>query len=287
MNTAFNVKNNIRVGENAYVFYKENPKITNNVEGNEVNNTGWMQPIIPAYDIKGGFGGDRGNELGNSSSPVAERVRAKDNKGYNWDVIGNVWAEVDFLRHFTIRTSFGGNIDNYHWFTHGYHTYENKENNGSNSYQEEAGHSTNWTWTNTLAYNNVFAEKHALKVLVGYEASAYTFRNVGGTRLGYFSDDPNYLSLSSGSPTGQTNYSNYSKQTIASVLARVDYAFNDRFFLGLNGRIDQASVLPPDTRQGNFGSVSAGWIITQEEFMKGVTWLNTLKLRGSWVFLDQ
>jgi len=281
MNTSFVVKNNIRVGENAYLFYKENPRITNQAEGNEITQTAWLHPIVPAYDIKGGFGGNRGNELGNSGSPLASRVRAKDNKGYNWAMQGNVWAEVDFLQHFMARTSFGGNIDNYTFFSHGYHTYENKENNASNSYSEAAGHATNWTWTNTLGYNNVFG-KHSVKVLAGMEAATFTGREVGGNRLSYFSDDPNYLSLSTGGPDGQTNYSWYYKTTLYSLLGRIDYAYNDEFYLGLNGRRDQASVLSEATRTGYFGSASLGWTVTREDFMKNINWLSTLKIRGSY-----
>ncbi len=282
INTTFNVKNNIRVGENAYLFFKENPRVTNNVEGNEVNTTGWEQPIIPVYDIKGGFAGNRGNELGNSSSPVANRARAKDNHGYNWDIQGNVWAEVDFLRHFMARTSFGGNIDNYAGFYHSFHEYENKENNSTNTYDEYAGHGSNWTWSSTLNYSNIFAQKHAVKLLVGIESAEYRGREVGGHRQDYFSDDPNYLNLSNGSPTGETNYSWFSKARLYSLLARIDYAYNDEIFVGLNGRRDQSSVLGPETRTGYFGSVSAGWLITRENFMKSIGWLNSLKIRGSY-----
>ncbi|HMH34361.1 MAG TPA: SusC/RagA family TonB-linked outer membrane protein, partial [Puia sp.] len=284
-NTVFNVKNNIRIGENAYIFYKTNPRIGNNNEGNEVNGTAWMQPIIPVYDIKGGFGGTSGSELGNSGSPVASRVRAKDNYGYNWDMQGNVFAEVDFLKHFTARSQFGGQTDNYYYNGYGYHTYENAENNGSNSLNEGAGFGTNWTFTNTLAYNNVFAENHSLKILVGYESFKSAYRNMNGTRLGYFTDDPNYRSLTNGGPVGQSVYSYYGHTGIASVLAKVDYAYKDKYLLGLNGRRDGASVLTEKFRNGLFGSVSVGWVVSQEDFMRDVTWMNNLKIRGSWGIL--
>ena len=281
MNTSFNIKNHIRVGENAYLFYKENPRITNNVEGNDVLNTAWEQPIVPVYDINGGFAGTRGNELGNSQNPIANRTRSKDNRGYDWVMQGNVWAEVDLFRHFTVRTSFGGNLDNYSFFYHGYHTYENKENNGSNSYGEGSGHYGSWTYTNTVNYTQLFG-KHSVKVLAGIESAQFFNREVGGNRLGYFSDDPNYLSLSTGSPTGQTNYSFSGKSTLYSVLGRVDYGYNDEFLVSLTGRRDESSVLGPDSRIGYFGSASVGWIITQEQFMKSITWLNSLKIRGSY-----
>ncbi len=284
VNTLFAVKNNVRIGENIYILFKQNPQITQNTEGNEVTNTAWMQPIIPAYDIGGGFGGTAGAQLGNSGSPVAQRVRATYNNDYEWQVTGDVFAEFDFLKHFTIKTLFGGNFDNYYNYTHGFHTYENAENSVSNAYQENAGYNSTWNWTNTLQYSNIFAEKHNLKVLVGYELFQTRSRYMNGSRIQYFSDDPNYVNLNTGGG-GITNYSQYSSIRIASFLAKLDYAFNDRYLVGLNYRNDGASVFGSHSRYGDFGSVSVGWVVTQEEFMKSATFLNNLKLRGSYGIL--
>ncbi len=282
VNTTFNVKNNIRVGESVYLFYKTNPRIGNNQEGNAVNNTAWEQPIIPLYDAGGGFGGTNGSELGNSSSPLANQVRSKDNKNNDWVIQGNVFAEIDFLKHFTARTLFGGNLDNNYGFYHNYQTYENKENGTNNSYGEYSNYYSNYNFTNTLSYNNIFASNHSVKVLVGYEAIQQKGRGLSGNRIGYFSDDPNYLNLNTGSNTGQSNGSFAYLSTGTAILGKIDYAYKDKYLLGLNGRRDGNSVFGPEARYGNFYSVSAGWVVTGEEFMKSVTFLNSLKLRGSY-----
>lgn len=282
INTNFNVANHVHIGENAYVLYKQNPRIGNNQEGNPVNTTAWEQPIIPVYDAGGGFGGTAGSQLGNSQSPIAVQTRAKDNQDNDWQVTGDVYVAVDFAKHFTVKTLFGGNFDNYYYFSHSYHTYENAENNGSNGYQENAGYNSTWNWTNTLSYKNIFAGKHNLTVLVGYESSQSRNRYLNGNRINYFSDDPNYLSLATGAPIGQQNYSQYSSIRIASFLAKLDYAFNDRYLLGVNFRNDGASVFGPASKYGNFGSVSAGWVVSREDFMSGVTFIDNLKFRGSW-----
>ena len=285
INTVFNVKNNIRVGENLYVFYKDNPRIGNNGEGNEVNTTGWEQPIIPLLNDGGGFGGTAGSGLGNSSSPYAARVRAKDNKGLDWQMQGNVFAEVDFLRHFTAKTLFGGNLDNYYGFSHSYRSYENAENSASNGYNEYSGYNSNWNFSNTLSYTNVFARNHSVKVLAGYEALQYRGRNIFGNRINYFSDDPAYLNLSTGSNTGQSNGSGSYSIHGTALLAKVDYAFRDKYLLGLNGRRDGNSVFGPKSRYGNFWSVSAGWVLSEENFMKDITFINNVKIRGSYGIL--
>ena len=281
-NTSWNIKDNIRIGENLQLFYKDNPRIGNNERGNAVNNTAWEQPIIPVYDAGGGFGGTAGSNLGNSSNPVANQVRAKDNVNHNWQIQGNVFAEVDFAKNFTARTVFGGNLDNYYGFYHNYRNYENAENPASNGYGEYSGYNNNWNFTNTLSYANVFKQDHSIKLMAGYEALKVQGRQVGGSRVNYFSDDVNYLSLNTGSPIGQNNYSNLYKTTTNSILAKVDYAFRDKYLVGLNGRRDGSSVFGPNTKFGNFWSASAAWVISNEDFFKNVKFINTLKLRGSY-----
>lgn len=285
VNTSWNIKNNFRIGENLTIFYRDNPRIGNNQEGNDINNTAWEQPIIPVLDAGGGFGGTAGSQLGNSSNPYANRMRAKDNKNYNWQIQGNVYAEVDFAKHFTAKTVFGGRIDNYYGFYHNYRSYENAENGASNGYGEYGGYNNNYNWTNTLNYSNVFRENHSVKLMAGYEMLKVAGRQVGGSRVNYFSDNTDYLSLNTGSPIGQNNYSNYYKQTGTSILAKIDYAYKDKYLIGLNGRRDGSSVFGPDQRYGNFWSASAGWMISQEDFFKNVKGINSLKLRGSYGIL--
>ncbi len=281
INTVFNVKNNIRIGENAYLFYKDNPQIGLNQE-NDINQVYRMQPIIPVFDIKGGFGSSRGTGLGNSRTPYGARTRAADDKGNTWDITGNVFGEVDFLKHFTARTQFGGTIDNGYYYNYQFHQYENAENNGSNGFSENAFFNRTWQWTNTLTYSNVFAQKHSVKALFGSEALSFYGRGVGGQRLGYFTDAVDYRNLSNGSPTGQTNYSYAYQSTLFSYIAQIDYGYDDKYFVGLRGRRDQASVFGPDNRTGYFPAVSAAWRVSREKFMSGVSWINELKIKGSW-----
>ncbi|HLZ86054.1 MAG TPA: SusC/RagA family TonB-linked outer membrane protein, partial [Puia sp.] len=280
INTTFNVKKNIRVGENAYIFFKSNPQIAYFSE-NVINYDYREQPIIPVYDIKGNYAGSNGPELGNSPNPVANQLRTANNRGYNWDIFGNVWGEVDFLKHFTVRTSFGGTIDNNYGYQYTYHTYENAENNGSNGFLEFAGYNSSWTWTNTLNYTNTFGD-HSLHLLGGTEAIQYSGRNIFGSRINYFNDDPSLQVLSAGSPLGQVNGSNANRASLSSYFGKAEYAFKGRYLLGATVRRDGASPFGPDKQYGVFPAFSGGWQISDEEFMKPVTFVNFLKLRGSW-----
>jgi TonB-dependent starch-binding outer membrane protein SusC len=292
INTTFNVNNHIRIGENAYFFYKQNPGFTNQNEGNAISMSYRENPIIPVYDIKGNFAGTGSQNLGNAQNPVANMRRTHDNKGNDWQMSGNVFAEVDFLKHFTARTSFGGNIDNYYYSSFGYTAYENAENNKNpNSFTENFGYNSAWTWTNTLNYSNVFGD-HSVKVLVGSEAIQNYGRAMNGTRSGYFvtnagnlTVDPNLWTLNFGPPNGQTtsniNGTPY-KSALYSLFGRVDYSYQDKYLLAATIRRDGSSVFAPGKQYGIFPSVTAGWRISHEDFFKGITFFDELKIRGGW-----
>jgi TonB-dependent starch-binding outer membrane protein SusC len=280
MNTTFAVKDNIRIGENFYAFYLNNPQISYFGE-NQINYDYREQPIIPVHDSQGNWAGSNGPELGNSSNPVANQERTAGNRGNQWQIMGNAWAEVDFLKHFTIRTSIGGTVINNYSYAYTYHQYENAENNGSNGFQENASYANYWDWINTLTYSNTWG-KHTLKAFVGSEAINQNGRGIVGNRINYFSDNPNLWTLSNGDPKGQTNGSGAGAASLYSLFAQANYAYNERYLLTATIRRDGASVFGSDEQYGYFPAFSVGWILTQEDFMSSLTWLNFLKVRGSW-----
>ncbi|HVU95753.1 MAG TPA: TonB-dependent receptor [Puia sp.] len=289
-NTVFNVKNHVRIGENAYIFFKENPQITNQNEGNAISYAYRIPPLVPVYDVVGNYAGTHSFTINNSAQPVAVQERQKDNKGNDWQISGNVFAEVDFLNHFTARSSVGGTVDNYYYYYFNYTPYENAEGStAQNGFTEGGGYNNTVIWTNTLNYSQTFGD-HSLKVLVGTEAKNYSGRGLQGQRANYFSTNPDYWTLETGSPSTQANrglttaynagdpYQN----SIWSYLGRLDYAFKDKYLVSGTLRRDASSKFSPGHQVGWFPSVSLGWRISQEDFMKDVTWLNDLKLRGSW-----
>ncbi|MEP7317114.1 MAG: TonB-dependent receptor [Panacibacter sp.] len=281
-NTQFNISDKIRVGENAFIFYKTNPIFGNQSEGSPFSVVFREDAIIPVYDIMGNFAGTKSQDLGNARNPYADIYRTKDNKNNNWDISGNVYAEVDFLKHLTLRTSFGGTVDNYHYFNFNYVGYENAEGNtGANSFSEGGGYNSNWTFTNTLNYTNTFG-KHNVKALLGTEAINYYGRSMSANRNTYFSENPNFWTLGTGSPTGQANDGGAYQSSLWSQFARLEYGYAGKYLINGAIRRDGSSVFAEDVRYGYFPSVSVAWRISQENFLKNVTFINDLKLRYSW-----
>src|SRR6185503_13818670 len=67
--------------------------------------------------------------------------------------------------------------------------------------------------------------------------------------------------------------------------SRLDYSFSDKYLLGATIRRDGSSIFGPNKRYGIFPSFSLGWRVSNEDFMKSVTFFNDLKIRGSYGIL--
>ena len=283
-NTQFSIKDHIRVGENFYAFYRENPIYGQQSEGSPFTTAIRESAIIPVYDIAGNFAGTKSQGLGNSGNPFAQVARTASNKSRAWDITGSVFGEVDFLKHFNFRTTFGGLMDNNYGYAFNYVAYENAEGNtGSNSFGENSGYNTNWTWNNLLTYSNAFKE-HNIRVLVGTEAVNNYGRYMSANRSSYFSENPDYWVLGAGTGA-QSNDGGAYQSTLASYLGKIEYSYAGKYLLNASLRRDGASVFAEDVRWGTFPGVSAAWVISQENFFKTITFVNNLKLRYSWAKL--
>jgi TonB-linked SusC/RagA family outer membrane protein len=291
-NTYSAFDNHIRFGESGYVFYRENnggSPYNQQQEGGSISNTYREMPLIPQYDIKGNYGGaydgPTGEPLGNGSNPFAQQERTKNDRAKSWNMQGTVFAEADLLKHFTVRSAFGGNAGNTFYYYTSYNPYENYEpHTNPNGYTEVAQYYYNYNWTNSIAYKQTFG-KHNVSVFGGYE-----IRQSGGQQLGVSANnfvtlDPNFLTVAATTlPTsiGLGNTYLYQPTGTESVFARLDYSYADKYLLGATIRRDGYSVFFPGRQWGTFPSISLGWRVSQEDFLKSVSWLQDLKLRGSY-----
>ncbi|MGV3601333.1 MAG: SusC/RagA family TonB-linked outer membrane protein [Dyadobacter fermentans] len=282
INTEYRISKRIKVGENVNIFHVDNPGFGNQSEFGTLSAVYKMMPIVPVYDIRGNFGGTfAGPDLGSNQNPVAQQKRTLNNRNSSWNIVGNAYAEGEILKNLTARTSVGVNINNPYSQSFNYTQYDNKQGNSSpNSYSESASYNNMITWTNTLGYNRQFG-KHSLQVLLGSESIKSMGRSVGGASQRFFSTEFDYLILGNGT-SGVTNFSNAYVNSLFSIFSRVDYAFQDKYLIGATIRRDGSSRFGSRSRYGTFPSVSLGWRLSGEEFMKSVNWLNDLKLRASY-----
>ncbi|AXE20042.1 SusC/RagA family protein [Runella rosea] len=289
-NSEFNVLKNVRIGQNLQFTYRSILGQSGGAGGNgvaadenDILSAFRMPSIIPIYDEFGGYAGTAAKGFNNPRNPVASRDGQANNRSFNANGFGNIYAEWDPIPGLTLRSSLGGQYNNFYNWGYSRLQYENSENNSAFGYNEGGGWSFGWVLTNTATYKKQFG-KHNVEVLAGQEAlNTGKGRNMNGSGLNPFSTDINYVNLSNVSASGRVvNSSLFSGVNFYSVFGRVNYIFNDKYIVTGVVRRDGSSRFGANNRFGAFPAFSAAWRISSEPFMKQLTWVSDLKIRGGY-----
>ncbi len=143
------------------------------------------------------------------------------------------------------------------------------------------GNTSHWVWDNTATLNKSF-DKHHLTLLVGTTAEEYNANSMTGTVLKVPSN-PNLWYLSQGDPLTAIVTNTGDKYTRNSYLGRLNYNFDERYYLTASIRADASSHFPSSDRWGYFPSVALAWNMMHEDFLSPLkSVFDQLKLRGSW-----
>jgi len=284
-NTNFSLNDHIRVGESAQIYYIDDPnQYGNQNEGNAISMTYRMEPQIPVYDIKGNYGGtyDGVTQLGNANNPVAIQNSTINDADKSWNLEGNIYAEIDFLKHFTVRSNIGGTVYNYTYANITPNPYWSGEGHGNdNSFSEGYGFGSHYNWTNTLNYKESFG-KHNVTLFVGNEVYNNYGRKLDASQTKFLSLDPAFVGINNGAGAILASSAINGDDTRLSYFGRFDYNYDSKYYIAGTIRRDGSSLFYTGRQYGNFPALSLAWRISQESFLKGVTWLNDLKLRGSY-----
>ncbi|GAB4480434.1 MAG: TonB-dependent receptor [Thermoflexibacter sp.] len=283
-NTEFNVTKRFRVGENFQFAYGERigqPNGNNN-ESNPINFAYRIQPIIPVYDVAGYFAGTSGADLDNSRNPLAELVRNKDNKNIELRFFGSAYAEYDILPNLTFKTQYGVDYNTFNLRNFRANDIESSEQALVNTLRTTNSYGFSWTWYNTLSYTKTFADVHRVSVIAGTEAIKAYGESFFGQRQRFAVDDLVNRYLDNGS-SGQINGGGVTADwRLASEFAKANYSFKDKYLVDFTVRRDRSSRFSASNRSALFTAASAGWRITEEDFAKGISWLNDAKLRAGY-----
>lgn len=193
-------------------------------------------------------------------------------------MLGNVYGEVQLLPELKFRSNFGIDYNNsvYDYFVDPFRTSYGRARQGIG--QNNTDLINYWIAENTLSYNKIFG-KHNVGALAGVVAQSTKWESAKIEKTGFSS---NGIPTTNAGSTFQVAENTKSEKKNASFLARINYGYEDKYLLTANFRADASSIFGPDDRWGYFPSVSAGWRISQEPFMQGVTVINDLKLRAGW-----
>jgi len=142
-------------------------------------------------------------------------------------------------------------------------------------------HTYHWTVENLLTYDRTFAGKHTLNVLALYSAERNKYNRSSMAAKDIPSDAFQFYNLgqAAGEITVDPNGQDYQLWGLQSAMGRVMYSYDNRYMISGTLRTDGSSRLAPGHKWHTYPAVSAGWNISNESFMKGVNFVDNLKLR--------
>lgn len=137
-----------------------------------------------------------------------------------------------------------------------------------------------WTLDNIINYKKVFNKVHSLDVTLLYsrENSRYDFSKLNGRN--FFSQATGYNNLSIAQL--QQVESNYEDQKSVAIMGRVNYSYNSKYAITFTTRRDGFSGFSANNKYATFPSVALAWTVSNEKFLKNISWLDYLKLRLSY-----
>lgn len=246
----------------------------------------FLSPLNPVRLMNGNYA--LNYNWGGLFSPEANQVAVSEyntNKNTSYRGLSKIFAEISFLRDFKFISNLG--VDYMHaeskelfdprLFDPGNQTTPGANNAGR--IEENSLRRANLITTNILRFDKAINSNHTVNVLAGQEAQIISQKNLGlavrGITIPYY-DQINSPGVSVLRQSGTTI-----KETLLSYFGQANYSFRNKYFVTGSIRTDGSSRFGEDKRFGTFWSAGAGWIVSSEPFMKGASWLNYLKLRGS------
>lgn len=238
------------------------------------------------YNADGSFaglpGGQYAGDYGDIVNPVAELKRIDINNPKNVLVV-NPYATLQLTKGLTFRSNLSITRSNslYKSFT------PKRPEVGkpvlSNSLVEESNVSNDILAEQVLNYSALL-DAHQLDFTGGYTFQKTTNNGLYASGAGFDDESEQYRYLANATVI-QPSSSSYNATSISSLFVRASYNYKEKYLLSFIGRRDGSSMLTKENRFRNYGSVSAGWTISKEEFLNSATWLNEFKIRGSYGIL--
>ncbi len=253
-------------------------RITSNVApASIVDNLIRTPPSLPIYRTDGSFV---------VNSPFETALQNPINSLYNQlndtktnRILGNIAGTYEIINGLRLKVLVGADL------------VDNRQNRYLPSYTAEGQQlqglaaigsisTLNWLNENTLSYDKVFGGKHKINAVAGFTAQASESKLAVAEAAGFATDAFSYNNLGTGI-VNRTPRSNADQWSLASVLGRINYAFNDKYLATFTLRADGSSRFGEGNKWGYFPSAALGWNIANEPFFRNVKSITNLKARLS------
>ncbi len=228
----------------------------------------WEKP----YDEDGNHNVDLPNNSNTNPRANAEYDEYND-KSYRFQ--GQMFLEYKPIKQITIKTNNSAEMS----LVNSRQYWAPETNQGETTLWMYRSEEYRLLTSNTVSYDDIFADKHSVRVMVGQEAQYDGYNYLGGKSPQV---DPAIPFPNTGSAATDQVYYGESEETLLSFFGTADYNYESKYYAQASVRYDGSSLFGADTKWGLFWSASASWNLHNENWLKNVDWLNTLKVRASY-----
>ncbi|MEZ2338070.1 TonB-dependent receptor [Mucilaginibacter sp. RCC_168] len=283
INSEHKLKPWLKVGENIQLTFTDNNGYdTYSSQTGLVFSALRFNPAIPLVNPDGSFGTSRNfaNQLGDINSPYAT-IQETDAYKRKYRTLANAFAEVQFIKDLKLRVNYAFDGDIGRQYEFDIKDINQARPNNSSSLKQSETEEYSQLLEAFLTYDKVFGKSH-LTVTGGYSYQKFNTNNgFTAQRIGFDDTSPSqrYLYLgqdqfATGLPPDQSS--------LQSAFGRAFYNYDDRFLATVTFRADGSSRFGPTNHWGYFPAFSLGWRLSQEEFIKNISWISNLKLTGGY-----
>ena len=269
----------LTVGENLTMNYTDGV----DAPGNIISNALQFNPNYPIYAENGEYAQTLG-AYSERENPVSILHNTQDNRYYMWRTFGDIHVNLNPFKGLNIRSTIG--LD-YSQKKQNFYTYPIANGKverpaDKSAVERKQEHWMRWMWNAVASYNHEIKE-HRFDVMAGMEVNRQNYDWLSAKRYGYDIFNTDYMWPNSGAGEQEAKGS-ADGFSLVSFFGKANYSYDDRYLASFTIRRDGSSRFGNNNKWGNFPSLSAGWRITEEKFVKdkNLNWLDDLKLRYSW-----
>jgi TonB-linked SusC/RagA family outer membrane protein len=282
INSEHKVTEWLKLGENIQLSYANNNGFdNNNSQTGLIFSALRFNPAIPLVNADGTYGTSKAfaNQLGDINSPYAT-IQQADRFNKKYRALANAFAEISFLKELKLRVNYAydGTLNRIYNFNIA--DVNQARQNPTSQLTQTEGELSSQVIESFITYDKVFGKSH-VTFTGGYSYQNTQVYGFNASRIGYDDTSLDQRVLSTGN--SQFNSSVVpDPSSLQSGFGRLFYDYDGRFLATLTFRADGASKFAPSKRWGYFPAFSLGWRLSNEEFIKNITWISNLKLSGGY-----
>lgn len=282
MNSTLNLMKNLKVGANVSLAISRQQAAGVNLgdrqgKDSNIHHALMMSPLVePGVCVQNVTQGGTVSsyEYGASYIDPELQLKSTTDDTNTTRIQASVWGEWNIIPDLTYKIQYSNNYDG---VTYEYFQPANVNSNNTSTGNSYSNRANDWTIQNTLTYDKQLADHH-LNVLLGQSAEKQKYYNGYMEATGWPYENITTLNVATSPISATTEHINY---TNASFFARLSYDYQEKYLFTASIRRDGSSRFGMDSKWGTFPSLSLGWKLNEENFMKDINWINLLKIRAS------